>query len=940
MLTIKAPIAIKCGRAMASSHESFAQRILGNYQLAAAKMEREDLLHVVMAPPEVYIGGGALTSIVEDTRVRNIREMKLTMINNLLNRIAVADEVKLSYQDRVYITDVLQRLGVTNVSYFMKQVSELKQESRNVEELTELYWNHMEELNRTVEQYGNLAGESRLVEQSLNRESTLHLHEEIMNRLQTGVLYQILSNFYSVRTEAQYINAQELNFAEQQRTVSRILLNRLETETTGTQVPFVYRHENYYEENAQEGDTLTENAVNSRLTSAVLLNLADSLIQNLSVRQIRGSDVWIHLENSLYQSAENTFRRMLYRTEGQNVRLSVRQDAKEQTLKMQEREITSLRELLKIAGTEAQLPGGRPASVQRGEALPEEGMRPADIRYGEIASETIENTTSLQMLTERIKEIVTADTGLPGRSAGFPENGEEWKTAQTETEQREKAEEKSHRGTEAPRARRRTAPKSREEAPQEERAGASAPVELTLLAEGSADSGFREEGSPGKAVGSSDEELLQAQIAQTLKQYFSSVYPSPGEPEESLHPVSLSYSRLQEQENAAESQDRRDVLPESSGGDTVRSILERWQAPEEKKAATEIMQSGSDFTVQESLIYPEREPETGFMEEREQIRERTERLVRGEDHYHIRQDAAEQTFYSVEEASSEEQAGLQESDEERLERELQEINRRNVENYERYQQLVKIRQQEEAGRKQKEKPSLLKMREESLRALENPQQVLEEHLGRTPEEATPPSKVDRKLIESLPEETRVLYQRLEELQESRRSAGRQGEMEQSRDISRLARDIRLIERENTNVTQEVSEDRHEIREVLKSVTERSQDYGQATFPPGSQTEYSHQELSLVHKSTESTLDEETLQELLAQNQTIRRDVETTKRVEENVQTQTTSVQRQTSRTEVEEREDIERLIQRGLRQQMGALSDQIYTKLERRLASEKRRRGY
>ncbi|MCC8162089.1 MAG: hypothetical protein LIO86_02710 [Lachnospiraceae bacterium] len=328
------------------------------------------------------------------------------------------------------------------------------------------------------------------------------------------------------------------------------------------------------------------------------------------------------------------------------------------------------------------------------------------------------------------------------------------------------------------------------------------------------------------------------------------------------------------------------------------------------------------------------------MEEREQIRERTERLVRGEDHYHIRQDAAEQTFYSVEEASSEEQAGLQESDEERLERELQEINRRNVENYERYQQLVKIRQQEEAGRKQKEKPSLLKMREESLRALENPQQVLEEHLGRTPEEATPPSKVDRKLIESLPEETRVLYQRLEELQESRRSAGRQGEMEQSRDISRLARDIRLIERENTNVTQEVSEDRHEIREVLKSVTERSQDYGQATFPPGSQTEYSHQELSLVHKSTESTLDEETLQELLAQNQTIRRDVETTKRVEENVQTQTTSVQRQTSRTEVEEREDIERLIQRGLRQQMGALSDQIYTKLERRLASEKRRRGY
>ncbi|MCD7739355.1 MAG: hypothetical protein LUH58_10025, partial [Lachnospiraceae bacterium] len=144
MLTIKAPIEIKCGRSMSSSWEAFGERILGNYQLIAAGIEREDLLHVVMSPPEVYIGGGALTSLVEDTRIQNVRESKLTVINNLLNRIAVTEEVKLSYQDRVYITDVLSRLGVTDVSQFMKQIFQLRQENRNVEELTELYWNHME----------------------------------------------------------------------------------------------------------------------------------------------------------------------------------------------------------------------------------------------------------------------------------------------------------------------------------------------------------------------------------------------------------------------------------------------------------------------------------------------------------------------------------------------------------------------------------------------------------------------------------------------------------------------------------------------------------------------------------------------------------------------------------------------------------------------------
>ncbi|MCD7807405.1 MAG: hypothetical protein LUH19_08715, partial [Lachnospiraceae bacterium] len=288
MLTIKAPIALKCAKAISSSYEAFGQRIAGNYQLTAAQMEREDLLHAVMAPPEIYLGGGGTTSILQDTRIQNNRETKLEVINNLLNRISVTGEVHLTYQDRVYITDVLYKLGVTNASQFMRQLSLLKQETRNVSELTNLYWNHLKELNQRVEQYENSFTVQRTSEETYGSQTRLYLHEEILNRLKTGALYQILNNFYSGSSEnSTQADGQELTFSEQQRMVSRILLNRLQSQTVGKQVPLEYRHENYYEENRLERTQVTQETVNSQITSAVLLNLADSLYQNLSEKNIR-----------------------------------------------------------------------------------------------------------------------------------------------------------------------------------------------------------------------------------------------------------------------------------------------------------------------------------------------------------------------------------------------------------------------------------------------------------------------------------------------------------------------------------------------------------------------------------------------------------------------------------------------------------------------------
>ncbi len=942
MLTIKAPIELKCGRITVSSQETFGQRILGNYQMMAANIAREDLLHVVMAPPEVYLGSGELTSIVEDTRIQNVRETKLTVINNLLNRIAVTEDVKLSYQDRVYITDVLQRLGVTDVSQFMQQVFELKQENRNTEELTELYWNHMEELRSTVEQYVGEPGVNRSVTEYESRENTLHLHEEILSRLQTGAVYQILSNFYTSRTGAQYVSAQELNFAEQQRTVSRILLNRLETEATGTPVPFVYRHENYYEENYQEGEQATEETVNAQLTSAVLLNLADSLIENLSVRREQGADIWLDLTNSLYKTAENTLQRMIYRAQTERVHFRERRGAESEVLRTQELKITALQELLGFAERGEEILGTGAVLPREGQTSPEEGLRLATIRYAETAAEESVDTTPSGTQTERTIEQIISRTERLEREERSRETTIERLTEQTGAETEAQAGAQSEGREAAQESPRRRGRRRSPEAPPQEGGEAPAPLELKLLPESGADGGSEEESPSPKTEESREAEPPGARIAETLNQYFTLLYAQPGQTQESLSPAEIAYP--DGEEAAAEEPQSRpgpERLPEGGGRSGDRSVLERWQTPEEKTSAEQAAQPGRVIPGQETLVYPEGEtfPESGV--ERELIRERLLKAAEEGDVYQVYQEAAELTHTPAAGTAAEEEPGTPpESKEERLERDLLEIDRRNVENYERYQQLLKSIQEQEAERKPEERPSPQRMRQESLRALENPQQVIEEHQKRVRESEEAISRADQVFLDMLPEETRQLYQRLEEMQQSRRSAGQRGEMEQSRDVSRLTRDIQLIERESETATRERQESLREVSETSRALLEQSREYTGEAPRPGSRTEESHQELSLVHKSTESTLDEETLQEILAQERTRNRRTEVVKQTEEDHRVENTQVVNRSGQSSVTRQQDLEELIERGLQRQMSQLSDQVYTKLERRLENEKKRRGY
>lgn len=311
MLKVKAPIELKCRAGIVPSYEGFARRITGNYEMMTSAVTGEDLLHLVTEPPEVFFAEGSVSTVIHQTNIQHNQENKLEILNQLLNRITVDSGLHITYQDRVYITDMLQKLGVKNVQQFMHQVTQLKEETKNQTELIDYYWNHMEQLRRLVQNYKENREEKTENSEYQQEENILHLHQDIMNRLQTGSIYQIISNFnHNPASWAEYISGDELRSAEYYRITRNILLNTLENEAKGENLPLEYRHENYYEEVLPLTEEITEQKITNQIAAAVLLQLADNIYQNRHESVDRKGDTWYTVSNAFYRSAENTMNRL------------------------------------------------------------------------------------------------------------------------------------------------------------------------------------------------------------------------------------------------------------------------------------------------------------------------------------------------------------------------------------------------------------------------------------------------------------------------------------------------------------------------------------------------------------------------------------------------------------------------------------------------------
>ena len=146
MLTLRTPITLTADPSILGIKDNFGKRLIGNYQMIASGLEPEDMLHLAAQAPEVYLAEDGMTSLVNMKNTFRNQNLKMEVVNNVLNRILVSDTYHMTYQDQVYISSMLQKMGVTDVKEFIRQVRNFKQETKNLHEVIDLYWGGREAL--------------------------------------------------------------------------------------------------------------------------------------------------------------------------------------------------------------------------------------------------------------------------------------------------------------------------------------------------------------------------------------------------------------------------------------------------------------------------------------------------------------------------------------------------------------------------------------------------------------------------------------------------------------------------------------------------------------------------------------------------------------------------------------------------------------------------
>ncbi len=311
MLTISAPIEVKVKSTYIRDPEAFYHRIVGNYSLMENRIDEEDLLHIASTPPEIYVQEGeGMTSILQYSERNETNLNKVDILNNVLNRIVASADVNLTYQDRVFITDALYKLGVKDDRRFMKAFYQIAEETKNTNTLINLYLERGGELRELIEEVESR--ERELVstsEKTTETQRENYLYNTVLDRLNTGAIYQIVSNFNRT-VENNNIDASEYSIADQSYTAQHILLSVLRERAGVGAENLVFLNENTYEETIENEENLG-GSVKNEITAAVLMDLVKNIYHTGFDRFYTNNQTFYRFEDTFFKSSDKTFLRLV-----------------------------------------------------------------------------------------------------------------------------------------------------------------------------------------------------------------------------------------------------------------------------------------------------------------------------------------------------------------------------------------------------------------------------------------------------------------------------------------------------------------------------------------------------------------------------------------------------------------------------------------------------
>lgn len=312
MLTIHEPITLTANPSIVSVSDNFAQRIMGNYQMMASKMNLEEMIHFISVAPEIYLADGDMNSFINMKNSYTNQSENIQLINNVLNRILVSDTYQMMYQDKVFIENVLRKIGIEDVREFITQVTQMRQDVKSINKLIQAYQTDNSKLVQLEQYYENRTKKStdNTDSNEIENKEPLWIHQEILQRLMTENIYEKLDKYVSNNyQDINNILSRQMQISEQSLMAKNMQFNAITNNIKHDNSPLIYNRVNMYE----LGDitNIEEDSVSmiQNIVKAVLLNALNQIysikIKDLSDRK----NVWYKLGNAIHQVTENTVKR-------------------------------------------------------------------------------------------------------------------------------------------------------------------------------------------------------------------------------------------------------------------------------------------------------------------------------------------------------------------------------------------------------------------------------------------------------------------------------------------------------------------------------------------------------------------------------------------------------------------------------------------------------
>lgn len=304
MLVIKSPLAIQAICPFGSYTDILGEKIRTGYRLAAADITGEDLFHMIMQRPDIYIGmegNGIYHSILMvRNQVQAAAALKLELVNQLINRIMLYQTPHFTYQDEVFVASMLQKLGITDTAGFMREVVRHMDRNRLLTTLTDKYFAHGRELARMV---GNTITDHELAENRFR--SDRYLHNGIFKRLLTAECNNIL---YSYRNQVQAASAapvsvHDVTWIEQ---ADAIQLSQLRENMFGQTNAAFWQAFYACEAVPLAQDEWTEKKIMQRMAVAVFENILQKIHYERQYSYRDGEAAWQDYTSILYQGAADS----------------------------------------------------------------------------------------------------------------------------------------------------------------------------------------------------------------------------------------------------------------------------------------------------------------------------------------------------------------------------------------------------------------------------------------------------------------------------------------------------------------------------------------------------------------------------------------------------------------------------------------------------------